>query len=78
MNKWKEFFEKMSQAPDGQLCKTQADKFKVLAEKDFVKSSEIKEILDDCAYYALASDFSMLAMNAVWENMKKEEAECNE
>lgn len=36
---------------------------------------ELKKILDDCAYYALASDFGMVVMNATWIQAKAEAAE---
>lgn len=29
---------------------------------------ELKKILDDCAYGALASDFAMVAMDIVWKD----------
>lgn len=34
----------------------------------------LKSILDECARYSLASDFAMVAMDAVW-NMAKEQKE---
>jgi hypothetical protein len=74
MSNFKEFFAMMAQAPDGQLAQSQALKCKQLSEQDVVKASEVKQILDDCAYYALASEFSMLALDAVWKEILKGEA----
>lgn len=72
-NQWKDVFQALSEAPDTQICKTQTAKLKELSVFDEVESSQLKQILDDCAYASLASDFAMVAMDAVWEMIKKEE-----
>ena len=74
MSKFKEFFAMMSQAPDGHLAQSQALKCKQLSEQEVVKACEVKQILDDCAYAALASEFSMLALDAVWKELLEGEA----
>ena len=74
MNTFKDLLEHLGQAPDGQLDKSQALKFEEMASRDTdPKSEEVKQILDDCAYAALASDFAMLAIDSLWRMLKEVE-----
>lgn len=72
-NQWKDFLTKLSEAPDTQICKTQTAKLADLSKSDLISSTQIKKILDDCAYAALASDFAMVAMDSLWGMIKKAE-----
>lgn len=72
-NQWKDFLTKLSEAPDTQICKTQTAKLADLSKSDLISSTQIKTILDDCAYAALASDFAMVAMDSLWGMIKKAE-----
>jgi hypothetical protein len=63
----------LSQAPDTQIDHTITPRLYALIGKPISEiESGLHEILDDCAYAALASDFAMVAMDAVW-NMTKEQ-----
>lgn len=72
MNQFKSLLAMFGDAPDTQLDKSQSVKFKKMAEYDTNPTpDEIKEILDECAYASLASGFAMVAMNTLWEQLKK-------
>lgn len=61
---------KFSEAPDSQIDKSITDKMKELLSKNgTITKSEMKAILDDCAYFSLASDFAMRAMRLVWKEL---------
>lgn len=69
MNKFSNILEALSTAPDTSIDKAVTPRLKALSEKDEVKSDELLDILDDCAYASLASGFAMQAMNVVWKQM---------
>lgn len=59
-------------APNGQLCTSAMPKVKLCIEannEDLHKS--IKSLLDDCAYFALASGFTMVLLDNLWNESKK-------
>lgn len=61
----------LSEAPDGQICKTITPEIKRLIGKPFDEIElGMKTILDKCAYFALASEFGMLAMDKAWRMSK--------
>ncbi len=74
MNKYQEILHMLSLAPDTQIDGSAAAKLKAMADSDNPKADELHEILDECAYAALASDFAMVAMHRVWERMLADEA----
>ena len=76
-NKWKQLFMLLSTANDSQLYKIIANKFKILANQDEISSTQIKEILDECVYGALASDFCIRAMDIIWRGIIKSENPSN-
>ena len=62
-------------APSVHLAPSQALKFRELADRDTdPTASEIKTILDDCAYASLASDFTMQAIDLIWQSLVRTEA----
>jgi hypothetical protein len=59
-------------APDGQLCKSAMEKVQrcIDASNDELAQT-IKDLLDDCAYFALASGFTMVLLDDIWNESKK-------
>lgn len=68
----------LSKAPPGQ--RAQIDEsitprlLGLIGKGAAVQALALKDILDDCAYAALASDFAMMAMDATWRMAQKEAA----
>ena len=59
-------------APDGQLCASAMPKVKLCIEAtDEELHKNIKSLLDDCAYFALASGFTMVLLDSIWNESKK-------
>jgi hypothetical protein len=58
----------LAQAPESQIAKEVRVRLAMLAITP--DADEMKAILDDCAKYSLASDFAMVAMDAVWHQLK--------
>lgn len=59
-------------APDGQLCASALPKVNLCIEasnENLHKS--LKSLLDDCAYFALASGFTMVLLDNLWNESKK-------
>lgn len=52
-------------APDGQIAHSLRPKMEKL--DDVPKAIQILELLDDCVYYALASEFGMMVLNKMLE-----------
>lgn len=58
----------LSEAPDGQIDKIITPRFLPLIGKPRAEVAvEMKKILDECAFTALASDFAMQSMDYVWK-----------
>jgi hypothetical protein len=75
MNKFKDLLEMLGEAPDGQLDKSMAVKFAEMAKKDTNPTAkEVLDILDQSAYAALASQFTMIVMDHLWKQLKELEA----
>ena len=60
--------KELSNAPAGEIDPSITPRF-----ENVQSAADMKSILDDCARYALASDFAMQAMDIVWQMMLKEE-----
>lgn len=72
----KELWRMMAAAPDGQLDATIAAKFRAFADEDRdPTAAELKSILDECAFAALASDFTMLTLSILWQTAVRKERE---
>ena len=71
----RELLNELSNAPDTQIDKTVCVRLKNLSVKENLHFKDIEVILDDCAYYALASDFGMEVMDTIWKELKKLESE---
>jgi hypothetical protein len=77
---YKDMFQLMTLAPPNQLDPSVSAKFKKLDPDNF-ESDQILAILDECAYYSLASDFTMHVLDTLWktkladENKTVEQAE---
>lgn len=57
----------LSAAPDGQIDQSITPRIKQLVGlPPDVIAPRSKEILDECAFASLASDFAMVAMDNVW------------
>lgn len=62
----------IAEAPTTQIDKYATKRISdLVGEKD--RADKMKDILDDCARNSLATDFAMVAMDAVWKEMLKEE-----
>ena len=61
----------LADAPDEDIDHTITKRMKELDDK--MTAADMKQILDDCAYSALATDFSMIVMDRVWNLLMKEE-----
>jgi len=59
-----EILERLSKAPDSQIDASIAERLPGVST-----AAEMKQILDECAHGALASDFAMQAMDMVWRMM---------
>ncbi len=66
----REMLENLVTAPDSQLDESIRARILLLLEEGY-DADDIKQILDDCAYSALASDFVMTLLNAIWQDMKE-------
>jgi hypothetical protein len=66
-------FLALSSAPDSQIADTVTPRLKALGEQEIVKSDQLLDIIDDCVYYSLASEFAITMMNKVWIDMLKDE-----
>lgn len=73
MNKYSHILKMLSDAPEGQIDKQICYKLSILAQKEDTCSQDVLDILDQCAYTALASDFAMQAMNTIWKQMLSDE-----
>lgn len=73
MNKYTELLERLATAPASQIDPPICVRLRQLANQDEVKSDELLDILDDCAFSALASDGAMGLMNFVWTKMLEDE-----
>ncbi len=74
MNKQRldEFLLDLSSAPDSQISKDQTQKLTLLIGKPATEIAQgLKQILDDCCYASLASDFAMMALDRAWNEAKK-------
>jgi hypothetical protein len=68
-----EFLELLAAAPDTQIDGTVTIQLSELVGQPYeVIARQLKQILDDCAYAALASDFSMMAMDKAWQMAKEQ------
>ncbi len=63
--------EQLVTAPESQLDESIRARILLLLEEGY-DEHDIKKILDDCAYAALASDFVMTLLDAIWQDTKKE------
>lgn len=68
-----EMLELLATAPDSQIDATITPRIKALIglPPDGI-AARMKIILDECAFAALASDFAMMAMDAVWNEAKSQ------
>jgi len=58
-------------APDSQLCASAIPKVKLCIDANNEDLPEaIKSLLDDCAYFALASSFVMVLLDNLWKESK--------
>lgn len=72
MNKFSEILKALASAPPGshaQIDENICARLSSMADSGSFSSAEMKNILDDCAFGALASDFAMMAMHMVWQQM---------
>ena len=70
-NKYDPILENLITAPDSQLDKNIRDRIEILIARGY-NAEDIKSLLDDCAYCALASSFVMIILDAIWQELKKE------
>lgn len=73
MNKYSAILRTLSDAPDSQIEASICGMLKQLADADEVKADQLQDILNVCAHASLASDFAMVAMDHVWQQMLKDE-----
>ena len=69
----KKVLEMLSDASDSQLDPIVCNRLKMLLAVGYT-ANDIKQVLDDCAYQALASDFVMAVLDTIWQDLKKQEA----
>ena len=72
----RELLYKLAEAPPGphaQIDETICARLKALADSETMQASDMKQILDDCAFASLASDFAMVAMNIAWQQLLQDE-----
>ncbi len=74
---YEDMFSLLRAAPRGHLDETIVEKFKHLDPNNF-QSDQLLEILDECAYASLASDFTMNTMNILWETKLADEGKTKE
>ena len=74
---YQDMFPLLRNAPDGQIDAHIVEKFKKMDPDNFT-SDQLLEILDECAYAALASDFAMNMMNILWETKLSDEGKTKE
>lgn len=72
----------LSAAPETQIDSKITARLLILAEagaetETSALAEDLKTILDECAYFSLASDFAMQAMHLVWQQMLNEKHEPN-
>lgn len=68
----KGLLRQLATAPDTQIDKSMTQRLKALSEQERPDPAELKKILDECAYAALASDFAMHAMDRAWKLLIQE------
>ena len=68
----REVLQKLTEASDDQLDAVVCNRLKILLEVGYT-ASDIKQVLDDCAYSALASTFVMKVLDVIWHDLKKQE-----
>jgi len=68
----REVLEKLTEASDDQLDAVVCNRLKILLEVGYT-ADDIKQVLDDCAYGALASGFVMKVLDVIWQDLKKQE-----
>ena len=71
MNKFSGVLQTLSEAPDDQIDKSITLRLKKMVVKKDFYPFDLLQILDECAFGSLASDFAMQAMHFVWEDMCK-------
>ena len=77
MNNYSDIFNLLADAPPGpnaQIDEIICTKLRELANADEVFAEDLKQILDECAFASLASDFGMIAMDAVYRQMIRDES----
>lgn len=72
MHKFSGVYETLADAPDTQIDTQFKQRFLELAEKEDFNPIDLLQILDECAFASLASDFAMQAMHFLFEDMCKE------
>ena len=65
--------EMLSEASDTQLDAVACNRIKILLEVGYT-ADNIKQLLDDCVYAALASGFVINVLDTIWQDLKKQEA----
>ena len=71
-----EIILKLAEAPAGPHAQIDEQICARLRELALAPTAEgMKKILDDCAFAGLASGFAMMAMDAVWKMLIKEQQE---
>lgn len=68
----KELLRALATAPDSQIDTYITLRLRALSEQERPDAYELKRILDECAYGALASDFAMVAMQETHKQMMRE------
>ena len=63
--------ESLVTAPESQLDESIRARILLLVEEGY-DEHDIKKVWADCAYGALASDFVMVLLDAIWQDTKKE------
>ena len=77
-NKYTGILKALSEAPSTQIDSAITMKLAALADTVDVKASQMHDILDECAHASLASDFAMMAMDTVWNQMLADEGDTKE
>lgn len=72
MHKFSGVYQTLADAPDTQIDNQFKDRFLELAAAEDFNPLDLLQILDECAYASLASDFAMQAMHFLFEDMCKE------
>jgi len=77
VNNYSKILDLLADAPPGphaQIDETICVKLRAMANADEVFAADLKQILDECAFASLASDFGMMAMDAVYRQMLQDES----